>query len=115
MREKLGLSGNEDGDLDLVSDLLHAMHENVADFTLTFRRLCAAAAVETADAEVRGLFANPDAYDSWAARWRLRLAVDERGPNARAEAMRAVCAIIAWSKRSTQRSTMETFRRLPIC
>ena len=90
MREKLGLSGNEEGDLDLVSDLLHAMHENDADFTLTFRRLCAAAADETADAEVRGLFANPGAYDSWAARWRSRLAADERDPNARAEAMRAV-------------------------
>jgi len=89
MREKLGL-GHEDGDLDLVSDLLQAMHENAADFTLTFRRLCAAAADETADAEVRGLFANPGAYDSWAARWRSRLAVDEREPNARAEAMRAV-------------------------
>jgi protein adenylyltransferase len=89
MREKLGL-GHEDDDLDLVSDLLQAMHENAADFTLTFRRLCAAAADETADAEVRGLFANPDAYDSWAARWRSRLAVDEREPNARAEAMRAV-------------------------
>jgi uncharacterized protein YdiU (UPF0061 family) len=89
MREKLGLR-HEDGDLDLVSDLLQAMHENAADFTLTFRRLCAAAADETADAEVRGLFANPDAYDSWAARWRSRLAVDEREPNARAEAMRAV-------------------------
>ena len=84
------LSGNEDGDLDLVSDLLQAMHENDADFTLTFRRLCAAAADEKADADVRGLFANPGAYDSWAARWRSRLVVDEREPNARAEAMRAV-------------------------
>jgi uncharacterized protein YdiU (UPF0061 family) len=90
MRDKLGISGNEEGDLDLVRELLQAMHENAADFTLTFRRLCAAAADETADAEVRGLFANPDAYDSWAARWRSRLAVDEREPNARAEAMRAV-------------------------
>ena len=90
MRDKLGISGNEEGDLDLVRELLQAMHENAADFTLTFRRLCAAAEDETADAEVRGLFANPDAYDSWAARWRSRLAVDERDPNARAEAMRAV-------------------------
>ena len=90
MRDKLGISGNEEGDLDLVRELLQAMHENAADFTLTFRRLCAAAADETADAEVRGLFANPDAYDSWAARWRSPLAVDEREPNARGEAMRAV-------------------------
>ena len=83
-------SGNEEGDLDLVRELLQAMHENAADFTLTFRRLCAAAADEKADADVRGLFANPGAYDSWAARWRSRLVVDRREPNARAQAMRAV-------------------------
>ena len=50
-----------------------AMHENAADFTLTFRRLCDAAADEKADANVRALFANPAAYDSWVARWRSRL------------------------------------------
>jgi uncharacterized protein YdiU (UPF0061 family) len=33
---------------------------------------------------------NPGAYDIWAARWRSRLAVDRREPNARAKAMRAV-------------------------
>ena len=67
------------------------MHENAAELTLTFRRLCAAAADETADAEVRGLFANPGAYDSWAARWRSRLAVDEaRTQRTLLEAMRAV-------------------------
>src|SRR6202051_2259098 len=43
MRDKLGISGNEDGDLELVRALLQAMHENAADFTLTFRRLCDAA------------------------------------------------------------------------
>ena len=90
MRDKLGISGNEEGDLDLVRELLQAMYENAADLTLTFRRLCAAAADEKADADVRGLFANPGAYDSWAARWRSRLVVDRREPNARAEAMRAV-------------------------
>src|SRR5271169_6466249 len=90
MRDKLGISGNEEGDLDLVPELLQAMHENAADFTLTFRRLCAAAADEKADADVRGLFANPGAYDSWAARWRSRLVVDRREPNARAQAMRGV-------------------------
>ena len=80
MRDKLGISGNEDGDLDLVRALLRAMHENAADFTLTFRRLCDAAADEKADANVRGLFANPGAYDTWAARWRSRLADDRLEP-----------------------------------
>ena len=90
MRGKLGISGKEDGDFDLVRNLLQIMHENAADFTLTFRRLCAAAADEAADAEARGLFANPGAYDVWAAKWRSRLADDGREPNARAKAMRAV-------------------------
>ena len=90
MRDKLGISGNEEGDLDLVRELLRAMHENASDFTLTFRRLCDAAADEKADANVRGLFADPGAYDSWAARWRSRLAVERLEPNARAQAMRGV-------------------------
>jgi serine/tyrosine/threonine adenylyltransferase len=90
MRDKLGMSGNQEGDLDLVRELLRAMHENAADFTLTFRRLSAAAADERADADVRRLFANPGAYDIWATRWRSRLAVDKGEPNARAKAMRAV-------------------------
>jgi uncharacterized protein YdiU (UPF0061 family) len=66
MRDKLGISGGEDGDLDLVRALLVAMHENAADFTLTFRRLCDAALEKKADAEVRGLFSNAGAYDGWA-------------------------------------------------
>jgi serine/tyrosine/threonine adenylyltransferase len=90
MRDKLGLSGNEEGDLELVRELLQAMHENAADFTLTFRRLCDAAADEKADADVRRLFLDPAAYDSWAARWRSRVVVQRLEPNACAQAMRAV-------------------------
>ena len=60
----LGISSDEDGDLDLIRELLRAMHENAADFTLTFRRLCDAAADEKADADARSLFADPSAYDS---------------------------------------------------
>ena len=90
MRDKLGLSGNEEGDIALVRELLQAMHENAADFTLTFRRLCDAAADEKADANVRSLFTDPAAYDSWAARWRSRLVVETLEPNARAQAMRTV-------------------------
>ena len=57
VRGKLGLFSNEEGDLELAQALLRAMHENAADFTLTFRRLCDAAADEEADANVRALFA----------------------------------------------------------
>jgi serine/tyrosine/threonine adenylyltransferase len=90
MRNKLGLASNEDGDFELAQALLRAMHENGADFTLTFRRLCAAAADEKADANVRILFANPAAYDEWAAMWRSRLAADTLDPTARAHAMRTI-------------------------
>jgi uncharacterized protein YdiU (UPF0061 family) len=90
MGEKLGISSVEDGDLDLIRAWLAAMHENGADFTLTFRQLCDAAADETADARVRSLFANPAAYDAWAGRWRSRLARERRRPRERAEAMRRV-------------------------
>ena len=90
MRDKLGLSSSEEGGLDLVHALLRAMHENAADFTLTFRRLCDAAADQKADANVRALFANPAAYDSWVARWRSRLAAEGPEPDARSRAMRTV-------------------------
>ena len=66
------------------------MHENAADFTLTFRRLCDAALDKGADADVRGLFANPGAFDVWAARWRSRLTLERLEPNVRARAMRSV-------------------------
>jgi uncharacterized protein YdiU (UPF0061 family) len=90
MRDKLGLSINEEGDLELAHGLLRAMRENAADFTLTFRRLCDAAANEKADANVRALFENPAAYDSWASRWRSRVAAERLDSNARAQAMRTV-------------------------
>ena len=90
MREKIGLSGEGDADLDLVRGLLQAMHDNGADFTLTFRRLCAAAADPDADARARVLFADPQAYDRWAGLWRARFAADGQRPDARTAAMRAV-------------------------
>src|SRR5260370_20773559 len=90
MRDTLGISSNQYSDLDLIRELLRAMHENAADFTLTFRRLCEAAADEKAHADVRSLFADPSAYDSWAATWRSRLVLDRLEPNACAQAMRNI-------------------------
>jgi uncharacterized protein YdiU (UPF0061 family) len=90
MRDKLGLSSKEEGDLELAQDLLRAMHENAADFTSTFRRLCDAAAEEKADRDARALFADPAAYDNWVARWRSRLIAEKVEPNARAQAKRTV-------------------------
>jgi uncharacterized protein YdiU (UPF0061 family) len=90
MRRKLGLATNEDGDRALVDDLLDAMHRNQADFTLTFRGLCDAAAEQQREPRVRGIFGNARDYDDWAQRWRARMARESTLPMARAEAMRQV-------------------------
>ena len=66
------------------------MAANHADFTLTFRRLGDAAAGPAGDAALRGLFADPGAYDEWAGRWRQRLGEEPVAPAARRAAMRAV-------------------------
>jgi uncharacterized protein YdiU (UPF0061 family) len=86
---KLGLGETREGDPALAGDLLKRMAENQADFTLTFRNLCAAAERPEVGA-VRDLFVDPTAFDDWASRWRERLALEGRDPAATAAAMRAV-------------------------
>ncbi len=89
LRRKLGLFTERDGDAALARDLLKAMAENRADFTLTFRLLSDAAAGPDGDEAVRRLFADPAAYDIWAARWRERLAQEPQDGVIRRAAMRA--------------------------
>jgi uncharacterized protein YdiU (UPF0061 family) len=90
LRNKIGLFTVRDGDEALVQDLLDAMAKNQADFTLTFRRLGEAALDPAGDAKVRALFAEPAAFDEWAARWRQRAGEEPQTPAERQAAMRAV-------------------------
>ena len=90
LARKLGLSELREGDAELAGDLLRTMAENQADYTLTFRRLCAAAETPDGDGPVRDGFVDPTAFDAWAARWRTRLADDPQASPERAAAMRAV-------------------------
>jgi uncharacterized protein YdiU (UPF0061 family) len=90
LARKLGLYELREGDAELAGDLLRVMAENQADYTLTFRHLCAAAETSGADGLVRDGFVDPTAYDAWAVRWRTRLAEDPRDAGERASAMRAV-------------------------
>ena len=90
LRRKLGLATERNGDLALAQDLLNRMAANRADFTLTFRRLCLAAANQQADPGVRELFANPASYDVWAAQWRKRLKEESIPAHEQAAAMRKV-------------------------
>jgi uncharacterized protein YdiU (UPF0061 family) len=85
---KLGLTTENAGDAALVEDLLERMAQNRADFTLTFRRLCDAAASPDGDEGVRALFADPGAYDRWAAGWRRRLEEEPFSREERGAAMR---------------------------
>ena len=90
LRRKLGLLQERPDDLSLAQDLLERMARNGADFTLTFRRLCDAAASTDADAAVRSLFTDPTAFDDWAQRWRQRLAEDGGDAERARGGMRAV-------------------------
>jgi protein adenylyltransferase len=88
LRRKLGLFTEREGDAALAENLLERMAANRADFTLTFRRLCDAAAGPERDAGVRALFADQGAYDSWAVVWRQRLEEEAVSAEARGSAMR---------------------------
>ncbi len=113
MRSKLGLTGADEGDLQLVRSWLDTMQRNQCDYTLTFRRLCAAAEstkrtdgagrMESAaggeaardteggtEALLRASFLRPGEYDEWAVAWRARLERDPRAPGERAASMRRV-------------------------
>jgi uncharacterized protein YdiU (UPF0061 family) len=90
LRRKVGLVAEREGDAALVENLLKRMATNRADFTLTFRRLCDAAAGSEGDEGVRTLFADPAEYDSWAAEWRRRLEEESADGPARAATMRSV-------------------------
>ena len=83
-RRKLGFFEDREGDAALLQELLDAMAEGKADFTLTFRRLS-----DSADA-ARALFETPTRFDSWALKWQQRLAQESRSADARRAAMRAV-------------------------
>src|ERR1700693_2541648 len=90
MRRKLGLFMEEDGDLALIRGLLDAMQRGGADFTLTFRRLCAAAEGVAGDAAMEGLFSDPAGFRQWSEGWRARLAREPQPGSEHAAFMRLV-------------------------
>lgn len=87
MRAKLGMDREEQDDHDLVNDLLQKLAANHVDFTLFFRHLSDAALSAEHDASVAALFADPNAYAEWAAKWRARIASEGETPAERAAAM----------------------------
>src|SRR5260370_15650464 len=90
MRRKLGLFMEEDGDLAVIRGLLDAMQRCAADFTLTFRRLCAAAEGVAGDAAVDEMFADTAGFRQWSRGWRVRLAREPQPGSEHAAFMRLV-------------------------
>jgi serine/tyrosine/threonine adenylyltransferase len=81
LRGKLGLFTEEEGDEALAQGFLDSMQANHSDFTLSFRRLSAAAEGETTGAPL-------DA--SWMMQWRARIAREPQPAGERAAFMRRV-------------------------
>ncbi len=79
MRGKLGLATREGEDRGLVDHLLAILARDRVDFTLFFRRLADAAENTRMDAEIAGLFSQPDDWALWARSWRERLNREPRG------------------------------------
>ena len=90
MRAKLGLVTAAAGDEALVRDFLGLLQRGAADFTSSFRALCAAAADPAADSQMHRLLGDPGAYDAWSTAWRARLDLEAQTPSQRAAAMRRV-------------------------
>ena len=91
MREKTGLTTAGNDDRALIEDLFETMHENNADFTLTFHYLSTLNGdADDGDGPVRTLFDDPLAFDHWARRWRARLHSESSEDAARQARMQAV-------------------------
>jgi len=88
LRRKLGFLTERNGDVELAQDLFERMRVNHADYTLTFRRMSDTVAGPEHHGEVRALFADPNAYDTWAASWRQRLEAEDVSASERIAVMR---------------------------
>jgi len=88
IRAKLGLSNEDEADLNLAMGFPSAMAANRVDYTLAFRYLGDAALGR--EQPIRALFADAAAYDRWSGQWRERLSREAVTPAERAQAMRRV-------------------------
>ena len=104
MRRKLGLVTEEEGDGALAQDLLNAMADGEADFTLTFR---AARSGDWTTGGAGRCSADPAAFDAWAVRWRERLAREPQDAATRRAMMRSANPV------ATFRATIVSRRRSP--
>jgi uncharacterized protein YdiU (UPF0061 family) len=90
MRRKIGLSSEQESDVELIRTLFATMQAAGADFTLTFRRLARCADEPADDASLLELFGSSAGIKDWLRRWRERLTSEPQNAAERAANMRRV-------------------------
>jgi len=90
LRAKFGLATTAPEDAALFEGFFKLLQESEADFTLSFRALCAAAANTQSEAAELQFFSPPEAFDPWVKQWRSRCEREPIHPAERAVAMRQV-------------------------
>ncbi len=88
MRAKIGLMTTQEGDTDLLSDLLEIMTEQRVDYTQFFRALADAATGD--DTKLLTLLTDPAKIAPWLATWQIRLQSELQNPTERAAAMNKI-------------------------
>jgi uncharacterized protein YdiU (UPF0061 family) len=88
MRSKIGLSKEEQDDINLISQLLNLMKSNKVDFTLCFRYLSKALVGEIRS--IKKLFKNDAAFDNWMTLWKERISQESISDKKIASSMNSV-------------------------
>lgn len=91
LQQKMGLSSQQEGDSELFDDFFRLLHENHADFTLSFRHLGKVLSDNASqDEDLRDLFIDRPALDAWLQLYRARLKREHSNDQQRRDAMDAV-------------------------
>src|SRR6056300_1078556 len=88
MRSKIGLSKEDQDDINLISQLLNLMKTNKVDFTLCFRYLSKALVGDIKS--IKNLFKNDIAFDNWMTLWKERISEESISDEEIASSMNAV-------------------------
>ena len=88
MRSKIGLSKEDQDDINLISQLLNLMKINKVDFTLCFRYLSKALIGDIKS--IKNLFKNDIALDNWMTLWKERVSQESISDEKIASSMNAV-------------------------
>lgn len=91
MHQKFGMQKVDESDQQLFDDFFKLMHENHADFTLSFRQLGEVLKNnDHQDGKIRQLFIHRTALNRWLQRYKLRLQQETSTDDERRQAMHAV-------------------------